>query len=172
MGKIDELIVNFALYEDATEYLGMAEVTFPEISNLAEEINGAGIAGNVEAVVIGHLKAMTTTLTFRTVTAAAVKLNEPRVHNIDCRVAQQNYNTRTAQTSTSSVKHILKLFPKKFAPGKAAVASTADASGEYATRYYAMYLDGKKVVEVDPLNFIYMVNGKDYLADVRKALGK
>lgn len=72
MGKIDELIVNFALYEDATEYLGMAEVTFPEISNLAEEINGAGIAGNVEAVVIGHLEAMTTTLTFRTVTAAAV----------------------------------------------------------------------------------------------------
>ena len=85
------------------------------------------------------------------------------MHNIDCRVAQQNYNTRTAQTSTSSVKHILKLFPKKFAPGKAAVASTADASGEYATRYYAMYLDGKKVVEVDPLNFIYMVNGKDCL---------
>ena len=35
-----------------------------------------------------------------------------------------------------------------------------------------MYLDGKKVVEVDPLNFIYMVNGKDYLADVRKALVK
>lgn len=26
--------------------------------------------------------------------------------------------------------------------------------------------------EVDPLNYIYYVNGKDYLADVRKALGK
>lgn len=150
MGKIDELIVNFALYEDATEYLGMAEVTFPEISNLAEEINGAGIAGNVEAVVIGHLEAMTTTLTFRTVTAAAVKLNEPRVHNIDCRVAQQNYNTRTAQTSTSSVKHILKLFPKKFAPGKAAVASTADASRRICNKVLCNVSGWEKVVEVDP----------------------
>jgi len=172
MSKIDEIIINYAIYEDATECLGTAEVTFPELSSLAEEINGAGIAGNVESVIIGHLEAMTATFSFRTVTAAAVKLNEPRVHNIDCRVAQQNYNTRTAQIGTGSVKHIMKMIPKKFAPGKAAAASAADASGEYAVRYYAMYLDGKKVTEVDPLNFIYMVNGTDYLKEVRKALGK
>lgn len=30
----------------------------------------------------------------------------------------------------------------------------------------------KKKLEIDPLNYIYYVNGKDYLADVRKALGK
>ena len=46
------------------------------------------------------------------------------------------------------------------------------ASGEYAVSYYALYLDGKKVVEIDQLNFIYYINGKDYLEDVRKALGK
>lgn len=34
------------------------------------------------------------------------------------------------------------------------------------------YIDGKKKLEIDPLNYIYYVNGKDYLADVRKALGK
>jgi len=28
------------------------------------------------------------------------------------------------------------------------------------------------MLEIDPLNYIYFVNGKDYLADVRKALGK
>ena len=33
------------------------------------------------------------------------------------------------------------------------------------------YIDGKKVREVDQLNFICYVNGTDYLADVRKALG-
>lgn len=172
MSKIDEIIVNYAIYEDATECLGTAEVTFPELSSLTEEISGAGIAGKLESVIIGHLEAMTATFSFRTVTAAAVKLNEPRIHNIDCRVAQQNYNTVTAQMGTGAVKHIMKMIPKKFAPGKAAAASAADASGEYAVRYYAMYLDGELVTEVDPVRFIYKVNKIDYLADVRKALGK
>ena len=41
-----------------------------------------------------------------------------------------------------------------------------------AVRYWATYLDGKKVRELDPLNFICYINGTDYLAAVRKALGK
>ena len=47
----------------------------------------------------------------------------------------------------------------------------SNGSGEYAVRYWATYIDGKKVREVDQLNFICYVNGTDYLADVRKALG-
>ena len=50
MPRIDESVINFALYEDANEYLGMAEVALPELASLTQEITGAGIAGNVEAV--------------------------------------------------------------------------------------------------------------------------
>lgn len=172
MPKIDELIINFRVYEDANEYLGMSEATLPEMSNLAEEITGAGIAGNVEAVVLGHIEAMTLTLNFRTVTKAAIRLAEPRIHNIDLRAAQQVRNTQTGRIETVAAKHIMKVVPKKFAPGKLAAASAADASGEYAVSYYALHLDGKRMVEIDPLNFIYYINGTDYLADVRRALGK
>ena len=52
-----------------------------------------------------------------------------------------------------------------------APAAPSNGSGEYAVRYWATYIDGKKVREVDQLNFICYVNGTDYLADVRKALG-
>ena len=57
MPRVDESIINFALYEDANEYLGMAEVTLPELVSLTQEITGAGIAGNVEAVILGHFEA-------------------------------------------------------------------------------------------------------------------
>lgn len=40
MAKVDETVIGFAVYEDATEYFGMSEVTLPEISNLTEEISG------------------------------------------------------------------------------------------------------------------------------------
>lgn len=172
MSKVDELVINYAIYEDATEYLGTTEVTLPDLEYMTEELSGAGIAGKIEEIIIGHLNAMSTTFNFRTVTEAAVTLMEPRVHRIDLRVAQQKMNLRTSANEVSGVKHIMKVKPKKTALGKVAAASTADVSGEYAVSYYAMYMDGKKKTEIDPLNFICIINGKDYLKDVRKALGK
>lgn len=172
MAKHDEVVVNYAIYEDAVEYLGTTEVALPDLEYMTQEIQGAGIAGTIEEVILGHLAAMTTTFSFRTVTDAAIKLMEPRMHKIDLRVAQQGLNTRTSQTEIEGIKHILKVKPKKTALGKVAVASTADVSGEYATSYYAMYKNGSKVTEIDPLNFICIINGTDYLQEVRKALGK
>ena len=139
--KIENGVTNFAVYEDATEYYGMAEVTLPEITQISEEVKGAGIAG-----------------TFK--------------HQLDLRAAQQSWDNSTGRYVQQAVKHVLVVNPKKFAPGKLAPASSAEASGEYPVTYYATYIDGKKVLEIDILNFIYYVNGVDYLEDVRKALGK
>lgn len=170
--KVDETVIGFAVYEDATEYYGMSEATLPEISNLTEEISGAGIGGKIESVILGAIEAMTTTLNFRTVTKNAIKLHEPREHKIDLRAAQQQKDTTKGTIEVVKVKHLLTLTPKKLNLGKLATASAAEVSGEYATTYYATYIDGEKVLEIDPLNYIYFVNGKDYLADVREALGK
>lgn len=172
MAKINEAVINFQVYENATEYYGMAEVTLPEISNITNEVKGAGISGTFESVVLGHLEAMSLTLNFRTLVRDAIALLEPRDHQIDLRVAQQDKDTVSGQTKVVALKHILVVKPKKLSPGKVAPASPADASGEYAVTYWATFIDGKKSLEIDILNFIYFVNGVDYLADVRKALGK
>lgn len=172
MAKIDETVVSYAMYEDGTEYMGTTEVTLPDLEFLTEELSGAGIAGKVEEVIVGNLSAMTATFNFRTVGKWTAKLLEPRLHNIDLRVAQQSMETRDGTTSVGAVKHIMKVKPKKVSLGKVSSASPADASGEYAVSYYALYVDGEKVTEVDPMNFICVINGKDYLEEVRKALGK
>ena len=164
--KVDNGTTNFAVYEDATEFYGMAEVTLPEITQITEEVKGAGISG------VGHIEAMTLTLNFRSVTADAVKLAEPRNHQLDLRAAQQYWDNTAGKFVQQAVKHVLMVTPTKFAPGKLAPAASAEASGEYAATYFATYIDGKKVLEIDIINFIYYVNGTDYLADVRKALGK
>lgn len=172
MPKIDEFVVSYAMYENGTEYMGTTEVTLPDLEFMTEELSGAGIAGKVEEVITGNMSAMTTTFNFRTVGKWTAKLLEPRVHNIDLRVAQQNMETKDGTTSVSSVKHVMKIKPKKTTLGKVSAATTADASGEYSVLYYALYVDSVKVTEIDPLNFICIINGKDYLKEVRKALGK
>ena len=170
--RVDQTIINFQVYENATEYFGMAEVTLPEVSNIVTDVKGAGLSGTFEGVVLGHLEPMTLTLNFRTVTRDAIRLFEPYDHHIDLRVAQQDKDPVSGRQVVTAVKHVFVCQPKKFNPGKVAPATPADASGEYAVSYWAMFIDGRMVLEIDIMNFIYNVNGTDYLAEVRAALGK
>ena len=172
MPKFDESIINFAVYENGVEYIGMAEASMPSLSALTQILSGAGIAGNVESVILGHFDAMTLGLNFRTINEHTVRLSEPRRHEIDLRVAQQIEDSTQGKLVVQSVKHILVVVPKTTNIGKVAPASSGDGSGEYAVRYWATYIDGAKVQEIDPLNFICYINGTDYLSEVRRALGK
>ena len=172
MPNFDESVINFAVYEDSVEYVGMATATLPNLSSIVQTLSGAGIAGNVEVPILGHYDVMSLTLNFRTITEQSVRLSEPRRHNIDLRVAQQIEDTVAGEVKVQSVKHILVVVPKSDTGGSIAPATPTNGSGEYSVRYWATYIDGTKVREIDPLNFICEVNGVDYLADVRKAIGK
>ena len=144
----------------------------PEISSITEEVKGAGISGTFNGAFVGHIEAMTLTLNFRSVTKAAIRLLEPRNHQIDLRASQQVWDSGAGRFKQSHVKHVLMVTPTKYSPGKLAPASPAESSGEYSVTYFATYIDGVKIMEIDILNFIFFVNGVDYLEDVRKALGK
>ena len=172
MPKFDESVINFAVYEDSVEYVGMAGVTLPNLAAIVQTLSGAGIAGNVEVPVLGHYDVMSLTLNFRTTTEHSVRLSEPRRHNIDLRMAQQIEDTVAGEVKVQSIKHVLVVVPKTDTGGTIAPAAPTNGSGEYSVRYWATYIDGAKVREIDPLNFICVVNGVDYLADVRKAIGK
>ncbi len=168
---MDEVNINMALYEDGNEYLGMASVTMPTLGNKTESIEGAGLAGEIEAI-IPHLNAMTLGLNFRTTTPQSVRLSEPRRHTVDLRVAQEHEDPVTNSIDVKAEKHVMVIIPKSHNVGSIAPSSPSNGSGEYAVRYWATWIDGQKVREIDPMNMIYMVDGVDYLADTRKALGK
>ena len=170
--KIENGITNFAVYEDATEYHGMAEVTLPEISTITEELKGAGINGTLNSPYAGHIEAMSLSLNFRTVTKEVLKLAEPRNHQIDLRASQQQFDAVAGMFKQTAIKHVLIVMPTKFNPGKLAIAASAESTAEFSVSYFATFIDGVKVLEIDILNFIYFINGVDYLADVKKALGK
>lgn len=172
MPNFDESVINFAVYEDSVEYVGMASVTLPNLTSITQTLSGAGIAGNVEVPILGHYDVMSLGLNFRTTTAQSIKLSEPRRHNIDLRAAQQTEDTVAGTVKVQNVKHVLVVVPKTETGGSIAPASPTNGSGEYSVRYWATYIDGVKVREIDPLNYICIVNGVDYLAEVRKALGK
>lgn len=67
--------------------------------SLTNTISGAGIMGNYESVVVGAVDAMSTKITFRNVTDAAVRLARPGHHTIDLRVAQQSHDLSTGDVA-------------------------------------------------------------------------
>ncbi len=172
MSKQPEAYIDFEVYEDSVNLVGVAKVTPPDIEFLTASITGAGITGTIEAVLIGMVNTMTTTLNFRSVTDAATKLMSPKKHQLDLRVAEQYWDTVGVEKEVWADKYVLVVVPKKTSIGEIAPASAANVSGEYTTYYYAGYKDGEKLWEIDPFNQVCVVDGVDYLADVRKALGK
>jgi len=173
MGVIQpEGTIDFEVYEDKVNYVGIAQVQLPDIAFLTLDLTGAGISGTIEAVLIGMVDKMTMTMNFRSHTGAAVSLMKPVKHNIDLRIAEQHWDTVKTERVVSADKYIMVAIPKKLTPGTVAPAAAVDANGEYSVYYYSAFKDGKVLWEVDPFNYICVVDGKDYMAEVRAALGK
>lgn len=172
MPKQPEAYIDFEVYEDAVNYVGVANITPPDITYLSQTITGAGIGGNVEAILIGMVEAMTCQMNFRSVTDAATKLAEPRKHNLDLRVAEQYWDTVAAAKEVQADKYVMVVMPKTTSPGQIAPASASAASGQYPVYRYEAYKDGKELWCIDPWNYICRINGVDYMEPVRKALGK
>lgn len=167
-----ESIIGFAVYENSNEFMGIADITLPDIERVTVEVQGAGMNGTLNSPVLGQFNAMSMTFSFKTHTKEQHSLFEGRTHTLDLREAVQGRNNISGEVEVTPHKYVVKVIPTKYSKGKLATASTADASGEYAVSYYAEYIDGKKITEIDPLNYICIVNGVDELAAVRVALGK
>lgn len=166
-------VINFAVYENGSEYLGIAKVTLPDTENKTISVNGAGIAGDIDLPVPGHRNAMTATITFTDATEEAYKLAEARKHTIDLRAVHEEYDSTSGEIKTVAYKHVLDVVPKKLGGGDVAPATPQSISGEYSVLSRKDYIDGKLVRDIDPINFKDVgADGTDSLAAVRSALGK
>lgn len=170
--NINPAVINYTMFEDSTEYVGLAQVTLPSLQMITQAVRGAGLAGEIETVLIGQMQAMTVQIQMLTLTKQGIDLMEQRVHTWEFREAQQQVNGQTGMHSVEEVKHIMRTFPKQMDGGTLQPQGTTNPNLAAAVYYWAEYRDGKKVLELDPFNYICYINNHDYLADVRKALGK
>lgn len=170
MAQFSEIITAFRVFENAKDFYGIAEVTLPSVSQITEEMEGAGVAGKYNAVVMGHIEAMKMTISFRNPTKDAFKLFTPVEHQLELRANIQERDT-VKGVKNIGVKHVIKCVPINLEAGNLKNYSTGDTKSEFSVSYFATYIDGEKTMEVDPFNYVYNVNGKDYLAEIRKNLG-
>ena len=161
------------VYVDGKQWLGAAEVNLPEINHKVLDFNIFGVAGGMEVPLIGHIDKMKLTIKFKSIDKDVFGklVNSAKAPLLDIRAAVQKYNPVVGQMKFFPVKVIAKgfFYKVKWPAFKQGSDDTADA--EFEVHYLKVEVDGKEVLEIDKFNYIYRIEDRDLLAEVRSALG-
>lgn len=169
--KVPERLINFKVYNNSNDLLGVANVELPEIEAMSDTVSGAGIAGEVESPILGHYSSMTTTLSWRTIEKAAMTLAAQKSHAVEIRGSQQIYDAANGVYSTAPVRVSMRITPKTVSLGSFEPGATTDTEQEFEVLYLKVFINDKAVLEIDKYNYVAKFGDEDLLQSVRADLG-
>jgi len=159
------------LFNDGNSYLGVAKsLTLPTLSRKLEAYRGGGMEGPVK-VDLGHsddgLQIEWTLGGWDLI--AMRQFAAVRVDGVQLRFAASVQRDDTGEVS--AVEIVMRGRHEEVDFGDAEPGEDTEHKITTALTYYKLTVDSEEIVEIDLLNFIYVVDGKDRLEDHRKALG-
>ena len=169
---VSEKALNFSVYSEGGEILGIAEGTLPNIEMMTSEVKGAGISGVIDSPGMGQTNSITMELTWRTRNASWSKLLAPTAHILDMYSAELDFDAGLGMYRTKKIHVFTKAVTKNYDFGKLAVSGSSETKTTHEIYYLKFEIDDIEQLELDKYNFIYRVRGIDYMSEVRRALGK
>ena len=169
---VPEKGLNFSVYADGGELLGVAEAKFPNGEFMTTEIKGAGIAGVIDSPGMGHMQSITAELTWRTTTKEWANLLSPVGHVLDMYADHLSFDSGLGVYKHSQIHAFMRAVPKSWDAGKLVVSESTETKTTHEIYYLKIDIDGVNVLEIDKYDFIYRVNGVNYLEQTRRNLGK
>lgn len=171
MNQIEGTIAAY-IYEDGKQYLGVADVSMPDIEYATFQLSGLGLCGEAEYGVLCQFKPMKMTLNFSETSEAHYILSEQRMHMLTLNVCKQTHDYSERQLHTAGMKYVMQVQPIKSAGGTIAPAKQQNVSTEFSVFMLKEFIDEKVVRHIDVINYINIgYNGVDIAAPIRKALG-
>lgn len=168
---IPSLLTDAKIYKDGTGLLGVGSVELPDFEYMTESLAGLGIAGEVDAPVVGHMKSMTAKIKWNTCNPTATSLLAPEAHQLEVYGSVQHYDAGSGTYEHLPVKVVFKAPPKKVGIGKMEPGKKMEPETELEVYYLKLWQNGQEMVEMDKFNYIFSVMGVDYLAKIRTNLG-
>lgn len=145
-------------------------VTRPSLETLTESMKGAGIMGEIDLPTYGQLSAMTYSIAFKRSNRKAVSFFKQEAQHFETRWVTDVLDSANTSIGICSNKEIVKGFPKKLDLGSIETNSANEATVEIEVLYYKYIQDGEVRIEIDKLNNVFIIDGIDYMAQIREAL--
>lgn len=167
---IPEVINNYNVYDDrARKMIGISgEVELPELEAITDTVEAAGILGEVEDPVTGQFASMKIKIPFSNLYEDIFKLmdttNPPQ---LTLRGSMQVMNSATGGTDYVPVKIVVRGKATTSSLGKLVKGKKGEPEIELEILYIKVMINNRTTLELDKLNFVFAVNGKDMLAKVR-----
>ncbi|EJP28299.1 phage major tail tube protein [Selenomonas sp. FOBRC9] len=168
---VRDKLTDYAVFKDGKLLLGTADIELPSIEYLTDTIKGPGIAGEVDMPTMGMTSSMEVKLNWRTVNEDLTELMAPRAHDLECRGAQAHYDSATGRIRQVPVVVKVRVLPKSGELGKFETGATTGSSNTMECVYLKVSVDGKTRVEIDKFARVFRINGTDFMAEIRAALG-
>lgn len=167
---IPEVINNYNIYDDkARKMIGISgEVELPELEAITDTVEAAGILGEVEDPVTGQFASAKIKIPFSNLYEDIFNLmdttNPPQ---LTLRGSMQVMNSATGGTDYVPVKIVVRGKATTSSLGKFVKGKKGEPEIELEILYLRVMINNKTTLELDKLNSVFAVNGKDMLAKVR-----
>lgn len=165
---IPELINAYNVYL-VGQLLGVSgEVELPELKSMTDTVEAAGVLGEIEAPATGHFESTKIKIPFAILHEDVYKLiDTTKAMELTLRGSEQFQDRKTGNTTDVPVKIAIRGKATTATNGKLVKGKKGEPAIELEAFYYKVTLNGDEVLELDKLNFVYSVNGKDLLSRVR-----
>ena len=160
---------NMNLFYQGASFLGqVASVTIPTLARTMEDYRGGGMDGSVkidmgqeplelEWSCGGFMEQVLNDYGVTTVNGVMIRFNGAYANE--------------ATGAVHAVEMVVQGRHEEIEPGEAKPGEDTEFNVKTNCSYYKLSVDGKDKIEIDLLNFVFIVNGIDRLAEQRKALG-
>lgn len=160
-------IANFNLYVGAERYSGVGtDIKMPELEALSETLSGAGILGEIKVGNPGHFGELPVEIPFNTLDYRQFEILKNSAEPIILRGASQYLDPETSELKHFPVKVTFKGPRSGLGLGTMGVGKPTGATVTIDALYIKIEVDGEVYTELDKLNWKFILNGVDQLADI------
>lgn len=167
--NVPEVINNYNVYSNGNILVGVSgAVALPSFDAITEEVSGAGILGSYETSIPGQYGSMTQEVPFRILDDDVFSIMNPnQLVDLTFRASAQSTVKSTGALDYKGMRVVERGRLKSFNPGTLEQGKQMGSSVTLELMYILIENGGKKVIEYDKLNSVFIVNGVDLLEKVR-----
>lgn len=157
------------IYRDGTRMVGVSdEITLPSYELETEEIRGFGMLGGINSPSAVNVGSMEQEITMRMLDDDAFDaMGTGDAVDFTIRGGMQRMSG-TGNIEEVGARVVERGYLKSVDPGTMKQGSPMNTTLKYEVIYLMIEIDGVKKVEIDKLNCVHYINGKDLLEKARK----
>ena len=170
MNVIPEVLNHFNVYNDsAKKLIGISgELELPEMEAITDTLEGSGVLGESEDPVTGQFSSMKMKIPFAVLYEDMFSImNTTKPPQLTLRASMQCMDPSTGETGYYPVKIVVRGKASTSNMGKVVKGKKMEPEVELEILYIKIQINNKTVLELDKLNFKYVLNGVDMLAKIR-----